>query len=45
MLNESKLYLDVKGTCSGHFGYTIAVISIPDIGKAWFSLRRAKRSS
>ena len=35
MLNflESKLYLDVEGTCSGQFGYIIAVVSILDIGK------------
>ncbi|RPD79407.1 hypothetical protein L226DRAFT_455977 [Lentinus tigrinus ALCF2SS1-7] len=30
---ESKLYSDVEGTCSGQFGYIIAVISILDIGK------------
>jgi DNA-directed RNA polymerase II subunit RPB7 len=35
MLNflESKLYADVEGTCSGSFGYIIAVVSILDIGK------------
>lgn len=35
MLNflESKLYSDVEGTCSGQFGYIIAVVSILDIGK------------
>ncbi|KAJ3718390.1 RNA polymerase Rpb7 [Lentinula raphanica] len=35
MLNflESKLYSDVEGTCSGKFGYIIAVVSILDIGK------------
>ncbi|CDO69674.1 hypothetical protein BN946_scf184851.g62 [Trametes cinnabarina] len=35
MLNflESKLYSDVEGTCSGEFGYIIAVVSILDIGK------------
>ena len=30
---ESKLYSDVEGTCSGEFGYIIAVVSILDIGK------------
>lgn len=30
---ESKLYADVEGTCSGEFGYIIAVVSILDIGK------------
>ena len=30
---ESKLYADVEGTCSGAFGYIIAVVSILDIGK------------
>jgi DNA-directed RNA polymerase subunit E'/Rpb7 len=30
---ESKLYQDVEGTCSGQFGYIIAVVSILDIGK------------
>ena len=30
---ESKLYSDVEGTCSGKFGYIIAVVSILDIGK------------
>ncbi|KAI0041828.1 hypothetical protein FA95DRAFT_1548271 [Auriscalpium vulgare] len=30
---ESKLYSDVEGTCSGQFGYIIAVVSISDIGK------------
>lgn len=30
---ESKLYADVEGTCSGLFGYIIAVVSILDIGK------------
>lgn len=30
---ESKLYADVEGTCSGQFGYIIAVVSILDIGK------------
>ena len=29
---ESKLYADVEGTCSGQFGYIIAVVSILDIG-------------
>lgn len=29
---ESKLYADVEGTCSGQFGYIIAVVSISDIG-------------
>jgi DNA-directed RNA polymerase II subunit RPB7 len=29
---ESKLYSDVEGTCSGAFGYIIAVVSILDIG-------------
>ena len=35
MLNflESKLYSDVEGTCSGQFGFIIAVVSILDIGK------------
>ncbi|KAL0568808.1 DNA-directed RNA polymerase II subunit [Marasmius crinis-equi] len=35
MLNflESKLYSDVEGTCSGQFGYIIAVVSVLDIGK------------
>ena len=35
MLNflESKLFSDVEGTCSGQFGYIIAVVSILDIGK------------
>jgi DNA-directed RNA polymerase II subunit RPB7 len=35
MLNylENKLYSDVEGTCSGQFGYIIAVVSILDIGK------------
>ena len=33
MLNylENKLYSDVEGTCSGHFGYIIAAVSILDI--------------
>jgi DNA-directed RNA polymerase II subunit RPB7 len=30
---EEKLYADVEGTCSGSFGYIIAVVSILDIGK------------
>lgn len=30
---ENKLYADVEGTCSGQFGYIIAVVSILDIGK------------
>lgn len=30
---ESKLYADVEGTCSGRFGYIIAVLGIVDIGK------------
>jgi DNA-directed RNA polymerase II subunit RPB7 len=30
---ESKLYSDVEGTCSGQFGYIIAVVSTLDIGK------------
>ena len=30
---ESKLYADVEGTCSGQYGYIIAVVSILDIGK------------
>ncbi|KAF7968723.1 hypothetical protein HWV62_29589 [Athelia sp. TMB] len=30
---ESKLYSDVEGTCSGQFGYIIAVVHIIDIGK------------
>ncbi|KAG6815311.1 hypothetical protein H0H87_003088 [Tephrocybe sp. NHM501043] len=30
---KSKLYLDVKGTCSEQFGYIIAVKLILDIGK------------
>jgi DNA-directed RNA polymerase II subunit RPB7 len=30
---ESKLYSDVEGTCSGQFGFIIAVASISDIGK------------
>ena len=30
---ESKLYSDVEGTCSGQFGFIIAVVSISDIGK------------
>ena len=29
---ESKLYSDVEGTCSGQFGYIIAVVSMSDIG-------------
>ena len=29
---ETKLYADVEGTCSGQFGYIIAVVSILDIG-------------
>ncbi|KAH9971032.1 hypothetical protein BGW80DRAFT_1475052 [Lactifluus volemus] len=29
---ESKLYSDVEGTCSGQFGFIIAVVSISDIG-------------
>ena len=30
---ESKLYADVEGTCSGQFGYIIAVVSVLDIGR------------
>jgi len=30
---ENKLFSDVEGTCSGQFGYIIAVVSILDIGK------------
>lgn len=30
---ESKLYSDVEGTCSGQFGYIIAVVSVLDIGR------------
>ncbi|KAG6855436.1 hypothetical protein H0H87_002930, partial [Tephrocybe sp. NHM501043] len=30
---ESKLYSDVEGTCSGQFGYIIAVMPILDIRK------------
>lgn len=30
---ESKLYDDVEGTCSGQFGYIIAVVSVLDVGK------------
>lgn len=30
---ENKLYSDVEGTCSGQFGYIIAVVSVLDIGK------------
>ncbi|KAH7344194.1 RNA polymerase Rpb7 [Rhizoctonia solani] len=30
---ESKLYADVEGTCSGRFGYIIAVLGIVDVGK------------
>ncbi|GJJ11213.1 hypothetical protein Clacol_005445 [Clathrus columnatus] len=30
---EKKLYADVEGTCSGEFGYIIAVINVIDIGK------------
>jgi len=30
---ENKLYADVEGTCSGAYGYIIAVISIIDIGQ------------
>lgn len=30
---ENKLYADVEGTCSGAFGYIIAVLSIEDIGQ------------
>jgi DNA-directed RNA polymerase II subunit RPB7 len=30
---ESKLHADVEGTCSGQFGYIIAVVQIMDIGK------------
>ncbi|KAG8678348.1 DNA-directed RNA polymerase II subunit [Ceratobasidium sp. 395] len=30
---ESKLYSDVEGTCSGRFGYIIAVLGIVDVGK------------
>ncbi|KAF5324922.1 hypothetical protein D9611_004111 [Ephemerocybe angulata] len=30
---ENKLFTDVEGTCSGQFGYIIAVVSILDTGK------------
>lgn len=30
---ETKLYMDVEGTCVGAFGYIIAVVSILDVGK------------
>ena len=30
---EEKLYADVEGTCSGQFGYIIAVVSVLDVGK------------
>jgi len=30
---ENKLYSDVEGTCSGAYGYIIAVIGITDHGK------------
>ena len=30
---ETKLYADVEGTCSGQFGYIIAVVSVLDVGK------------
>jgi len=30
---ETKLYQDVEGTCSGQFGYIIAVVNVLDIGK------------
>ncbi|KZW00712.1 hypothetical protein EXIGLDRAFT_720950 [Exidia glandulosa HHB12029] len=30
---EKKLYADVEGTCSGQFGYIIAVIDLVDIGR------------
>ena len=30
---ESKLYADVEGTCSGQFGYIIAVVTILNIGE------------
>ena len=30
---ESKLYSDVEGTCSGQFGYIIAVVSVLDVGR------------
>ncbi|CEL61101.1 DNA-directed RNA polymerase II subunit rpb7 OS=Schizosaccharomyces pombe (strain 972 / ATCC 24843) GN=rpb7 PE=1 SV=1 [Rhizoctonia solani AG-1 IB] len=30
---ETKLYADVEGTCSGRFGYIIAVLGIVDVGK------------
>jgi len=30
---EEKLYSDVEGTCSGQFGYIIAVVSTLDTGK------------
>ena len=30
---ENKLYADVEGTCSGQFGYVIAVVSVLDIGR------------
>lgn len=30
---ENKLYADVEGTCSGAYGYIIAVLSIVDIGQ------------
>lgn len=30
---KAKLYSDVEGTCSGEFGYIIAVVRIEDIGQ------------
>jgi len=30
---ENKLYADFEGTCSGAYGYIIAVLSILDIGQ------------
>ena len=30
---EQKLYSDVEGTCSGQFGYIIAVVNVLDVGK------------
>jgi len=30
---ESKLYSDVEGTCSGQFGYIIAVVNVLDVGR------------
>lgn len=30
---DAKLHADVEGTCSGQFGYIIAVVNVQDIGK------------